>query len=135
MAVDGSTIVVGAYNAGTGGAVYVFRTTESSTYTTWRDCYAYYVSPEVVTYNQIAKLTPADAAAYSNIAGISVAIAGDTIVVGGGDGPITNIRRRRTDPPPHSPTRAFTTRSLCRKPPDGAAEDGTKVSRHLRVNN
>ena len=82
VAVDGSTIVVGAYNAGTGGAVYVFRTTESSTYTTWRDCYAYYVSPEVVTYNQIAKLTPADAAAYSNIAGISVAIAGTTVVVG-----------------------------------------------------
>ena len=82
VAVDGSTIVVGAYNAGTGGAVYVFRTTESSTYTTWRDCFAYYVSPEVVTYNQIAKLTPADAAAYSNIAGISVAIAGTTVVVG-----------------------------------------------------
>jgi hypothetical protein len=81
VAVDGSTIVVGAYNAGTGGAVYVFRTTESSTYTTWRDCYAFYVSNEVVTYNQIAKLTAADAA-YGDAFGISVAIAGTTVVVG-----------------------------------------------------
>ena len=64
VAIAGNTIVVGANGAGTGGAVYVFRTTDGG-----------------ATYSQVAKLTAADAAEYDQF-GISVAIDGSTIVVG-----------------------------------------------------
>ncbi|OUT70502.1 MAG: hypothetical protein CBB79_09255 [Synechococcus sp. TMED19] len=64
VAIDGATIVVGAIGAGTGGAVYIFRTTDGG-----------------VTYGQVAKLT-ADDAATDDYFGGSVAIDGDTIVVG-----------------------------------------------------
>ncbi|CAH0379937.1 unnamed protein product [Pelagomonas calceolata] len=64
VAIDGATIVIGASSAGTGGAVYVFRTTDGG-----------------ATYVEVAKLTADDAAAIDQF-GISVAIAGDTIVVG-----------------------------------------------------
>ena len=66
VAIDGNTIVVGAsqqYNGGS-GAVYVFRTTNGG-----------------ATYGQVAKLTAADAAAEDQF-GVSVAIDGDTIVIG-----------------------------------------------------
>ena len=71
VAIDGNTIVVGAYDAGTSsGAAYVFRTSDDG-----------------ATYDQVTKLTAADAAAGDKF-GISVAIAGDTVVVGarGDDG-------------------------------------------------
>ena len=64
VAIDGGTIVVGAYGDDPGGSVYVFRTTDGG-----------------ATYGQVAKLTAADAAAYDYFGG-SVAIDGDTIVVG-----------------------------------------------------
>ena len=68
MAIDGDTIVVGAYRDDDGGSesgsVYVFRTTDGG-----------------ATYGQVAKLTAADAAA-SDYFGISVAIDGTTVVVG-----------------------------------------------------
>ena len=68
VAIDGDTIVVGAcYDDDAGsnsGSAYVFRTTDGG-----------------ATYNQVAKLTAADAAASDNF-GISVAIDGDTVVVG-----------------------------------------------------
>ena len=67
VAIASSTIVVGANRAGTGGVVYVFRTTDGGT-----------------TYGQVARLTAADAAWYFNF-GVSVAIGGDTIVVGCGN--------------------------------------------------
>ena len=45
VAIDGDTVVIGATGAGTGGAVYVLRTTDGG-----------------ATYDEIAKLTAADAA-------------------------------------------------------------------------
>ena len=64
VAIDGNTVVVGANAAGTGGAVYVFRTTDGG-----------------ATYDQVAKLTASDAASNDRF-GNRVAIDGDTIVVG-----------------------------------------------------
>jgi hypothetical protein len=64
VAIDGATIVIGATLASTGGAVYVFRTTDGG-----------------ATYVEVAKLTADDAASIDDF-GRSVAIAGDTIVVG-----------------------------------------------------
>ena len=66
VAIDGDTIVVGAdeWNNGGKGAVYVFRTSNSG-----------------ATYDEVAKLTASDAAANDNF-GRSVAIDGNTIVVG-----------------------------------------------------
>ena len=71
VAIDGDTLVVGAYNDGNPGyynagpgAAYVFHTTDGG-----------------ATYGQVAKLTAADAAAYDYFGG-SVAIEGATIVVG-----------------------------------------------------
>ena len=64
VAIDGDTIVVGARFAGTGGAVYVFRTSDGG-----------------ATYGQVAKLTASDAAA-GDIFGFDVAIDGATIVIG-----------------------------------------------------
>jgi hypothetical protein len=64
VAIDGDTIVIGAYGAGTGGAVYILRTTDGG-----------------ATYNQVAKLTAADAAAGDSF-GMSVAISGDVVVAG-----------------------------------------------------
>ncbi len=64
VAIDGDTVVIGAYGAGTGGAVYVLRTSDGG-----------------ATYAQVAKLTASDAAADDEF-GASVAIDGDTIVVG-----------------------------------------------------
>jgi hypothetical protein len=64
VAIDGGTVVVGAYGTGTGGAVYVFRTSDGG-----------------ATYDEVAKLTAGDGAAYDDF-GYSVAIAGDTVVVG-----------------------------------------------------
>ena len=65
VAIDGSTVVVGAHAKNSGrGAVYVFRTSDGG-----------------ATYAEVAKLTAADAAASDNF-GRSVAIAVDTVVVG-----------------------------------------------------
>ena len=65
VAIDGSTVVVGAHVKNSGrGAVYVFRTSDGG-----------------ATYAEVAKLTASDAAA-SDYFGVSVAIDGDTIVVG-----------------------------------------------------
>ena len=66
VAIDGDTVVVGAYYDDDGGSAsgsaYVFRTSDGG-----------------ATYGQVAKLTAADAAAYDEF-GVSVAIDGDTIV-------------------------------------------------------
>ena len=65
VAIDGNTIVVGAYQYAIGpGATYVFRTTDGG-----------------ATYVEVAKLTAADAADGDRF-GISVAIDGNTVVVG-----------------------------------------------------
>ena len=66
VAIEGDTVVVGAYYHGddSSGSAYVFRTTDGG-----------------ATYGQVAKLTAADAAG-NDLFGTSVAIAGDTIVVG-----------------------------------------------------
>ena len=64
VAIDGATVVVGAPNAGNGGAVYLFLMTDDG-----------------ATYAQEAKLTAADAASGDYFGG-SVAIDGDTVVVG-----------------------------------------------------
>jgi LNR domain. len=68
VAIDGNTVVVGAYGDDDGGAdsgsAYVFRTTDGGT-----------------TYGQLAKLTAADAAAGDSF-GYSMAIDGNAIVVG-----------------------------------------------------
>ena len=66
VAIAGDTIVVGAHQWTTTGAgkAFVFRTTDGG-----------------ATYGQVAKLTAADAAVHDSF-GISVAIAGATIVVG-----------------------------------------------------
>jgi len=60
VAIDGDTVVIGAYNAGTGGAVYVYRASDGA---------------------ELAKLTASDAAA-GDYFGISVDIDGDTVVIG-----------------------------------------------------
>ena len=68
VAIDGATVVVGAYGDDDGGSrsgsVYVFRTSDGG-----------------ATYDQVAKLTAADAAADDRF-GRSVAIAGATVVIG-----------------------------------------------------
>ena len=64
VAIDGDTVVIGAPGAGTGGAVYAFRTTDDG-----------------ATYDEVAKLTATDAAVYDKF-GTSVAVDGGTIVVG-----------------------------------------------------
>ena len=65
VAIDGSTVVVGAHAKNSGrGAVYVFRTSDGG-----------------ATYAEVAKLTASDAAASDNF-GYSVAIAGATVVIG-----------------------------------------------------
>ena len=64
VAIDGDTVVIGAYRAGTGGAVYVLRTSDGG-----------------ATYGEVAKLTASDAAADDKF-GVSVAIDGATVVVG-----------------------------------------------------
>ena len=65
VAIDGNTVVVGAYGKdGYTGAVYVLRTTDGG-----------------ATYVEVAKLTASDAAAYDSF-GYSVAIDGDTVVIG-----------------------------------------------------
>ena len=65
VAIDGSTVVVGAWGKDSNtGAVYILRTSDGGN-----------------TYDEVAKLTAADGAA-GDWFGISVAIAGDTIVVG-----------------------------------------------------
>ena len=65
VAIDGTTIVVGAhYENSRRGAVYVFRTSDVG-----------------ATYVEVATLTAADATAYDDF-GVSVAIDGDTVVVG-----------------------------------------------------
>ena len=68
MAIDGDTVVVGAYwddDGGTNsGSAYVFRTTDGGG-----------------TYGQVAKLTAADTASFDRF-GVSVAIDGSTVVVG-----------------------------------------------------
>ena len=57
VAIDGATVVVGAYGDGSAsGAAYVFRTSDGG-----------------ATYGQVAKLTAADAAAFDRF-GYSVAI-------------------------------------------------------------
>ena len=67
VAIEGDTVVVGAYYDGpsNSGSAYVFRTTDGG-----------------ATYGQVAKLTSADAAARYDSFGYSVAIAGDTVVSG-----------------------------------------------------
>ncbi len=60
VAIDGDTVVIGAYKAGTGGAVYVLRASDGA---------------------ELAKLT-ADDASFADYFGRSVAIDGNTIVVG-----------------------------------------------------
>ena len=68
VAIDGETFVVGAYgdddSGSKSGSVYVFRTSDGG-----------------ATYGQVAKLTASDGAANDHF-GYSVAIAGDTIVIG-----------------------------------------------------
>jgi hypothetical protein len=68
VAIDGATVVAGAYgddDAGSwSGSAYVFRTTDGG-----------------ATYGQVAKLTASDGA-VGDYFGDSVAIDGDTIVVG-----------------------------------------------------
>ena len=65
VAVDGGTVVIGAEGDDSGtGAVYIFRTLDGGT-----------------TYDQVAKLTLADKTA-GDYFGKSVAIDGDTVVVG-----------------------------------------------------
>jgi hypothetical protein len=64
VAIDGDTVVVGAYGAGTCGAAYVFRTTDGG-----------------ATYGQVAKLTAADASTWGGF-GFSVAISNGTVVAG-----------------------------------------------------
>ncbi|CAH0380210.1 unnamed protein product [Pelagomonas calceolata] len=71
VAIDGSTIVIGAYRDNDGGSdsgsAYVFHTTDGG-----------------ATYVEVAKLTASDAAAGDRF-GNSVAIAGGTIVIGAYD--------------------------------------------------
>ena len=64
VAIDGDTIVVGAPGAGTGGAVYIFSTTDGWT-----------------THTEI-KLTASDTAAGDDFGRGGLAIVGDTVFVG-----------------------------------------------------
>jgi hypothetical protein len=65
VAIDGDTVVVGAYRKGDyTGAAYVYRTSDGG-----------------ATYGQVAKLTASDAAEGDRF-GVSVAIDGDTVVIG-----------------------------------------------------
>jgi len=65
VAIDGDTIVVGAYGEFySTGAAYVFRTTDGG-----------------ITYDQVAKLTASDVPTGDRF-GVSVAIDGDTVVIG-----------------------------------------------------
>ena len=65
VAIDGNTVLVGAYGKDSWtGAVYVLRTTDGG-----------------ATYGQVAKLTASDAAASDNF-GLSVAIDGNTVAIG-----------------------------------------------------
>ena len=66
VAIDGNTIVVGAFqdDSGGSGSAYVLRTSDGG-----------------ATYDEVAKLTAADAAA-EDLFGFSVAIDGNTVVVG-----------------------------------------------------
>ena len=74
VAIEGDTIVVGAYRDGnTSGAPYYVGGTGAA--------YVYRTTDGGATYNQVAKLTASDAASYDYF-GCSVAIDGDTIVVG-----------------------------------------------------
>ena len=74
MAIEGDTIVVGAYRDGnTSGAPYYVGGTGAA--------YVYRTTDGGATYNQVAKLTASDAAEWDRF-GWSVAIEGDTIVVG-----------------------------------------------------
>ena len=69
VAIDGDTVVVGAKfdddGGSSSGSVFVFRTSDGG-----------------ATYDQVAKLTAADAAAEEERFGWSVAIDGDTVVIG-----------------------------------------------------
>ena len=66
MAIDGSTVVVGAYDKNSyRGAAYVFRTSDGG-----------------ATYVELAKLTASDASTSYDYFGNHVAIAGNTIVIG-----------------------------------------------------
>ena len=122
MAIAGGTVVVGAYDAGTSGAAYVYRTTDGgATYVTkltagwgaYGDQFGRSVAIDGdtivagapgdrgvgsnsgsvsvlqttdggATYDVVAKLTAPDAASYDYF-GMSVAIAGGTVVVGAPD--------------------------------------------------
>jgi hypothetical protein len=68
VAIDGATVVVGAWydadNGSMSGSAYVFLTTDGG-----------------ATYDEVAKLTASDGA-YGDNFGVSVAIDGDTVVVG-----------------------------------------------------
>ena len=68
MAIAGGTVVVSAYRDDDGGSssgsVYIFHTSDDG-----------------ATYDEVAKLTASDAAAYDEF-GCSVAIDGGTVVVG-----------------------------------------------------
>ena len=67
VAIDGDTVVVGAYGDGSkSGSAYLFLTTDGG-----------------ATYGQVAKLTAADAAAGDEF-GRSVAISGDAVAISGG---------------------------------------------------
>jgi len=80
VAIDGDTIVVGAYNdddhGSNAGAAIIFRTSDGG-----------------ASYVKVAKLTASDAAADDQF-GKSVAIAGDTVVVGT-SGHLQRLGRRR----------------------------------------
>ena len=64
VAISGGLIAIGSATYGTGGAAYVFRTSDGG-----------------ATYVEVAKLTAADTCCADNF-GISVAIDGDTVVIG-----------------------------------------------------
>ena len=90
VAIASDTIVVGAnlddhgYNECDAGSVYVFDANAPTRQPTRPPTPAHTLSPTLCPANQyceVAKLTAADAAAYDEF-GISVAIAGDTVVIG-----------------------------------------------------
>ena len=82
VAIDGGTVVVGAHQldyelnnmvASRSGAAYVFTRPDNG----WADTNG--ITPE---YNETAKLTPGTAGAAGDRFGVSVAVRGDTVVVG-----------------------------------------------------
>ena len=82
VAIDGGTVVVGAHQldyelnnivASRSGAAYVFTRPDNG----WADTSG--ITPE---YNETAKLTPGTAGAAGDRFGVSVAVRGDTVVVG-----------------------------------------------------